>query len=136
LCDEYFHIPHRGEHRGIGGIFFDHLNNDNPQKLLSFVTNCANAFIPAYMPIVEKRKDMYFTQANKYWQHLMRGRYVEFILSCDRGIRFGLASGMVKEESVFNCMPPAASWEYDDQPIPGSQEAILKEVLKNPRDWL
>jgi len=136
LCDEYFHIPHRGENRGIGGIFFDNLNNDHPEKLLGFVTGCADAFIPAYMPIVERRKDMHFTPANKYWQHLIRGRYVEFILSCDRGIRFGLASGMVKQESVFNCMPPAARWEYDDQPVPGSEEAMLKEVLKNPRDWL
>jgi coproporphyrinogen III oxidase len=135
-CDEYFHIPHRGEHRGIGGIFFDHLNQGNSQKLLSFVTNCADAFLPAYIPIVERRKDMPFTEENKYWQHLVRGRYVEFILSCDRGIRFGLASGMVKQQSVFNCMPPAASWEYDDQPVPGSKEAMLKEVLKNPRNWL
>ncbi|RCJ40755.1 coproporphyrinogen III oxidase [Nostoc minutum NIES-26] len=135
-CDEYFHIPHRGERRGIGGIFFDHLNKGNSQKLLSFITNCADAFLPAYMPIVERRKDMSFTEKNKYWQRLVRGRYVEFILSCDRGIRFGLASGMVKQQSVFNCMPPAASWEYDDQPAPGSQEAMLKEVLKNPREWL
>ncbi|WP_341526715.1 oxygen-dependent coproporphyrinogen oxidase [Nostoc sp. UHCC 0302] len=135
-CDEYFHIPHRGENRGIGGIFFDHLNQGNPEKLLSFVTNCAEAFIPAYMPIVERRKDMNFTEENKNWQRLVRGRYAEFILSCDRGIRFGLASGMVKQQSVFNCMPPAASWQYDDQPIPGSQEAMLREVLKNPRNWL
>ncbi|MCG6136459.1 MAG: oxygen-dependent coproporphyrinogen oxidase [Nostoc sp. LLA-1] len=135
-CDEYFHIPHRGEHRGIGGIFFDHLNHGDAQKLLSFVTHCADAFLPAYIPIVERRKDMPFTEENKYWQRLVRGRYVEFILSCDRGIRFGLASGMVKQQSVFNCMPPAASWEYDDQPVPGSKEAMLKEVLKNPRNWL
>ncbi|QSJ16339.1 oxygen-dependent coproporphyrinogen oxidase [Nostoc sp. UHCC 0702] len=136
LCDEYFHIPHRGESRGIGGIFFDHLNKDNPQKLLAFVTNCTEAFLPAYMPIVQRRKDMTFTERNKYWQRLVRGRYVEFILSCDRGLRFGLASGMVKQQSVFNCMPPSASWEYDDQPLPGSKEAILREVLKNPREWL
>ncbi|QOV24402.1 oxygen-dependent coproporphyrinogen oxidase [Anabaenopsis elenkinii] len=136
LCDEYFHIQHRGEHRGIGGIFFDHLNNQDPQKLFDFVTDCANAFIPAYIPILERRKDMSFTRLNKYWQHLVRGRYVEFILSCDRGVRFGLASGMVNQQSVFNCMPPVASWEYDDQPIPGTKEAILKEVLKNPREWL
>ncbi|MBH8554356.1 oxygen-dependent coproporphyrinogen oxidase [Nostocaceae cyanobacterium CENA357] len=135
-CDEYFHIPHRGESRGIGGIFFDHLNQGNPQELLALVTHCADSFLPAYMPIVERRKDMNFTEQNKYWQRLVRGRYVEFILSCDRGLRFGLASGMVKQQSVFNCMPPAASWEYDDQPIPGSKEAMLKEVLKNPREWL
>lgn len=135
-CDEYFYISHRAESRGIGGIFFDHLNERNIQELLSFVTDCTEAFIPAYIPIVERRKDMVFTEENKYWQRIVRGRYVEFILSCDRGARFGLASGMVNTQSVFNCMPPAASWQYDDQPAPGSNEAMLREVLKNSREWL
>jgi coproporphyrinogen III oxidase len=135
-CDEYFYIPHRGESRGIGGIFFDHLNERNVQELLSFVTDCTEAFIPAYIPIVERRKDMVFTEENKYWQRLVRGRYVEFILTSDRGMRFGLASGMVNAQSVFNCMPPAVCWKYDDQPTPGSNEAMLREALKNPRQWL
>ncbi len=135
-CDEYFYIPHRGESRGIGGIFFDHLKEPNVQKLLSFVTDCTKAFVPAYIPIVERRKDIVFTEENKYWQRLVRGRYVEFILISDRGIRFGLASGMVNHQSVFNCMPPAACWEYNDQPAPSSKEAMLREVLKNPREWL
>lgn len=135
-CDQYFYIPHRGESRGIGGIFFDYLKERNAEELLSFVTDCTEAFVPAYMPIVERRKDMVFTEENKYWQRLVRGRYVEFILTSDRGIRFGLASGMVNQQSVFNCMPPAACWEYDDQPAPGSNEAMLREVLKNPREWL
>lgn len=135
-CDEYFHIQHRGENRGIGGIFFDHLNEPKAEELLSFVTDCAEAFILAYMPIVERRKDMSFTEENKYWQRLVRGRYVEFILTSDRGIRFGLASGMVNQQSVFNCMPPEACWKYDDQPAPGSREALLRELLKKPREWL
>jgi coproporphyrinogen III oxidase len=135
-CDEYFYIQHRGESRGVGGIFFDHLNERNVQELLSFVTDCTEAFVPAYIPIVEIRKNTVFTEENKYWQRLVRGRYVEFILTSDRGIRFGLASGMVNQQSVFNCMPPVACWEYDDQPAPGSQEARLKEVLKNQREWL
>lgn len=135
-CDDYFFIRHRGETRGIGGIFFDHLNDYNPQKILAFITDCSEAFVHAYMPIVEKRKDMPFTKENKYWQRLVSGRYVEFILTSDRGIRFGLESGMVSQQSVFNCMPPGASWQYDDQPSPGSEEAMLREVLKNTREWV
>jgi coproporphyrinogen III oxidase len=135
-CDEYFYVSHRGESRGIGGIFFDHLNDRPVQELLAFVTDCTEAFVPAYIPIVERRKDMTFTEENKHWQRIVRGRYVEFILTSDRGARFGLASGMVNQQSVFNCMPPAASWTYDDQPALGSNEAMLREVLKNPREWL
>ncbi|BAY49700.1 coproporphyrinogen III oxidase [Scytonema sp. HK-05] len=135
-CDEYFHISHRGESRGIGGIFFDHLNDRTVEELLSFVTDCTEAFVPAYIPLVERRKDMAFTEENKYWQCIVRGRYVEFILTSDRGARFGLASGMVNVQSVFNCMPPVADWKYDDQPTLGTQEAMLREVLKTPREWL
>lgn len=135
-CDDYFYLPHRGESRGIGGIFFDHLKEEHTQQLLAFVTDCTKAFVRAYIPIVERRKDMPFTEENKHWQRLVRGRYVEFILMRDRGLRFGLESGMVNSQSVFNCMPPGACWEYDDQPIPGSQEARLKELLQNPREWV
>ena len=88
------------------------------------------------MPIVERRKDMDFTEENKNWQRLVRGRYAEFILTSDRGARFGIASGMVNHQSVFNCMPPAASWAYDDRPVLGSDEAKLREVLRNPREWV
>lgn len=134
-CDEYFYVSHRGESRGVGGIFFDHLNQRPQEELLGFVKDCTEAFIPAYMPIVKQRKDLEFTEENKHWQHIVRGRYVEFILTSDRGARFGLASGMVNPQSVFNCMPPLASWKYDDQPILGTQEATLREVLKQPREW-
>lgn len=135
-CDEYFYVSHRRENRGIGGIFFDHLNDRPVEELLSFVTDCAEAFISSYLPIVEKRKEMLFTQKNRLWQQIIRGRYVEFILTSDRGTRFGLASGMVNPQSIFNCMPPIACWQYDDQSLKGTQEAMLTEVLKKPREWL
>jgi coproporphyrinogen III oxidase len=135
-CDEYFHVSHRGESRGIGGIFFDRLNDRSLEELLAFVSNCTEAFVPAYLPIVERRKDMKFTPENLHWQRIVRGRYVEFILTADRGARFGLASGMVNHQSVFNCMPPTASWMYDDRPAPSTEEATLREVLKNPRAWV
>lgn len=135
-CDEYFYLPHRGEHRGVGGIFFDHLQDRDGETLFSFVKTCSEAFIPAYMPIVAKRKDMEFTEQNKYWQRLRRGRYAEFILLHDRGIRFGLASGIVSTQSVLNCMPGEAFWDYNDQPIADSQEAMLIEVVKNAREWV
>jgi coproporphyrinogen III oxidase len=88
------------------------------------------------MPIVAKRKDMEFTEQNKYWQRLRRGRYAEFILLHDRGVRFGLASGIVSTQSVLNCMPGEAFWDYNDQPIADSQEAMLLEVVKNSREWV
>ncbi|MBW4628883.1 MAG: oxygen-dependent coproporphyrinogen oxidase [Brasilonema octagenarum HA4186-MV1] len=135
-CDQYFYLPHRGECRGVGGIFFDNLQDYDAETLFSFVKTCSEAFIPAYIPIVEKRKDMEFTQQNKYWQHLRRGRYAEFILLHDRGVRFGLASGIVSTQSVLNCMPAEAFWNYNDEPTTDSQEATLLEVLRNPHKWV
>jgi coproporphyrinogen III oxidase len=135
-CDEYFYLPHRSECRGVGGIFFDYLQDRDAENLLSFVKSCTEAFVPSYIPIVEKRKDLEFTEQNKYWQRLRRGRYAEFILLYDRGVRFGLASGIVSTQSVLNCMPGEAFWNYNDQPDPDSQEALLLEVVKNPREWV
>ena len=135
-CDDYFFIKHRDETRGIGGIFFDQLNDRDPEEILGFVKDSTEAFVPAYMPIVERRKDSSFTEENKYWQRIVRGRYVEFILTSDRGVHFGLEGGMVSPQSVFNCMAPEASWKYDDTPLPGSKEAVLREVLSNPRKWV
>lgn len=135
-CDQYFYLPHRGECRGVGGIFFDHLQDREADQLCSFVETCSQAFIQAYMPIVEKRKDMEFTAENRYWQRLRRGRYAEFILLNDRGTRFGLETGIVHTQSVLNCMPGEAFWSYDDQPSLDSQEAKLIETLKNPQDWI
>ncbi|MBD2096711.1 oxygen-dependent coproporphyrinogen oxidase [Trichocoleus sp. FACHB-591] len=135
-CDEYFYLPHRGECRGVGGIFFDYLQDRDVESLFSLVTTCSEAFLPAYIPLIEKRKDMEFTQQHKYWQRLRRGRYAEFILLHDRGVRFGLTSGIVNTQSVLNCMPGEACWNYSDQPIHGSQEEKLLEVLRNPREWV
>jgi coproporphyrinogen III oxidase len=135
-CDQYFYLPHRGEARGVGGIFFDYLQEYDAETLLSFVKTCSEAFVPAYFPIVEKRKDMEFTEQNKYWQRLRRGRYAEFILLHDRGVRFGLASGIVSAQSVLNCMPGEAFWYYNDQPFLDTQETMLLDVVRNPREWV
>lgn len=135
-CDEYFYLPHRQECRGVGGIFFDNLQEGDAETLLELVKTCSEAFIPSYIPIVEKRKDMKFTEQNKYWQHIRRGRYAEFILMHDRGVQFGLASGIVNTQSVLNCMPGEAFWNYDDRPVAGGLEAKLVEILKNPKSWV
>lgn len=134
-CDDYFYLPHRHEHRGIGGIFLGNLNTYHKQMLADLTTSCAEAFLPAYLPIVERRKDLPFTEAHTRWQRLRRGRYVEFNLVNDRGTAFGLKTdGRV--ESILMSLPPIAGWEYDYQPAPTSEEARLLEVLKNPRQWV
>jgi coproporphyrinogen III oxidase len=134
-CDEYFFIPHRGECRGIGGIFFDHLHDREQDFYFSFVTACAEAFVPSYIPIVEKRRHLPFTARQKSWQQLRRGRYVEFNLIYDRGTTFGLKTGG-RTESILMSLPHTAAWEYDYQPDAGSPEAVMLDVLKNPREWL
>jgi coproporphyrinogen III oxidase len=134
-CDQYFVIAHRGERRGVGGIFFDDLNDREPEKLLAFVRDCAQAFTTAYVPLVEKRCRMPFTDQQKAWQQLRRGRYVEFNLVYDRGTLFGLrTNGRI--ESILMSLPLTARWEYDAAPEAGSPESELTEVLRTPRDWL
>ncbi len=134
-CDEYFYIPHREECRGVGGIFFDDLHDRDPGTLFAFSKECAEAFVPAYVPLVEKRKDAEYTEAQERWRMLRRGRYVEFNLVYDRGTTFGLRTGG-RIESILMSLPLHARWEYDVQPEPGSEEAKIAEVLKNPRDWI
>jgi coproporphyrinogen III oxidase len=134
-CDDYFYLSHRGERRGIGGIFFDHLKDRDAEFYLAFVTDCAEAFVPAYFPLIEKRKDMPFTAEQKTWQQLRRGRYVEFNLIHDRGTTFGLKTGG-RVESILMSLPRTAAWEYEHQPVVGSPEATTIEVLKNPREWV
>ncbi|PGH13741.1 hypothetical protein AJ79_03440 [Helicocarpus griseus UAMH5409] len=164
-CDDYFHIPHRGEARGVGGIFFDdldaefftrsHSSSQNPQEaLFSFVTDALSSFLPSYVPIIEKRKDMHFTQAEKEWQQLRRGRYVEFNLVYDRGTSFGLRTPGARVESILMSLPRTAEWKYMD-PVSGTRiddgtgadeeqglgedkarERELIKVLKNPRQWV
>ncbi|PHT35827.1 Oxygen-dependent coproporphyrinogen-III oxidase, chloroplastic [Capsicum baccatum] len=134
-CDDYFYIKHRGERRGLGGIFFDDLNDYDQEMLLSFSTECANSVIPAYIPIVEKRKDTPFTDEHKAWQQLRRGRYVEFNLVYDRGTTFGLKTGG-RIESILVSLPLTARWEYDHQPVEGSEEWKLLDACINPKEWL
>jgi coproporphyrinogen III oxidase len=132
-CDTYFYLPHRGEARGVGGIFFDYLEGDL-EALFAFVRDCGNAFVPAYLPIVARRKDRPFTAAQKHFQEYRRGRYAEFNLVYDRGTLFGLKTGG-RTESILMSLPPVARWLYDYQPAPGSAEAELTEYWLKPRDW-
>lgn len=133
-CDDYFLIAHRGERRGIGGIFFDDMHDRSPEALLAFVTECAQALLPSYLPILEKRRSLPFEDHHKQWQQLRRGRYVEFNLVYDRGTVFGLKT-MGRIESILMSLPLTARWEYDHAPPQGSEEAGLLEVLRKPRSW-
>jgi coproporphyrinogen III oxidase len=131
-CDEYFFLAHRGEARGVGGIFFDYLEGDQ-EKLLAFVEDCGAAFIDAYMPIARRRMHEQYGERERRFQEFRRGRYVEFNLIYDRGTLFGLKTGG-RIESILMSLPPLARWLYDYHPEPGSREAELYEFLK-PRDW-
>jgi coproporphyrinogen III oxidase len=129
-CDEYFYLPHRGETRGVGGIFFDQL----PQDQFDFVRSCGESFISAYLPIVQRRRHDSYDERERQFQLLRRGRYVEFNLLYDRGTTFGLKTdGRV--ESILMSLPPLVRWEYDPQFPNGSREAGLKDWLR-ARDWL
>lgn len=134
-CDEYFYIPHHGERRGVRGIFFDNLNERDPETLLAFATDCAHAFALAYLPLIKRRKDLPYTTAQKHWQQVRRGRYVEFNLVYDRGTLFGRKTGG-RPESILMSLPLMARWEYDVHPAPQSCEARLLEMLSHPREWL
>lgn len=133
-ADRYFLIPHRNETRGLGGIFFDDLNDRDPDTIFEFSKEAVNSVVKAYGPIVEAHKDDPFTEKEKQWQLMRRGRYVEFNLVYDRGTLFGLQSGG-RTESILMSLPPLVSWRYNWKPEPGSDEAILYDYLK-PRDWL
>ena len=134
-CDDYFHLPHRSEQRGIGGLFFDDLNKMGFEQSFAFMQSVGNHFIDAYLPILERRKDTHFEQQHRDWQLLRRGRYVEFNLVHDRGTLFGLQSGG-RTESILMSMPPLVSWEYRATPKEGSQEAALLTDFLTPKDWL
>lgn len=156
-CDKYFYIPHRKESRGIGGIFFDDLdasaqpNSKNPQEdLFQFVTSGLESFLPSYLPIIKKRKDMPFSPKQKEWQQIRRGRYVEFNLIEDRGTSFGLRTPSARIEAILMSLPLTARWEYM-HPICGTgveadvegdaesdveKEKEMMEVLKNPKEWI
>ncbi|XP_042913031.1 oxygen-dependent coproporphyrinogen-III oxidase [Parasteatoda tepidariorum] len=134
-CDEYFFIKHRGECRGVGGIFFDDLDTPDQESCFKFISTCAQNVIPSYLPIVQKNKDKGYSYADRQWQLIRRGRYVEFNLIYDRGTKFGLMTPGARYESILMSLPSIAKWQYCHSPAPNSKEAKLLEVLKNPRDW-
>lgn len=138
-CDEYFVNSHRNhEMRGVGGIFYDHLRaaeGFDIEKLMRFQQSNGNCFLKAYIPIVEKRKDIHFNDQNKYWQEIRRGRYVEFNLLHDRGTIFGLKTNG-RTESILMSLPPTVRFDYNYQPAVGSEEEKLLNVCLHPKDWL
>ena len=134
-CDDYFYLPHRGEARGIGGLFFDDLNAPGFDKSFALMRAIGDSYIEAYQPIVQKRKAMPWTEAQRDFQLHRRGRYVEFNLVYDRGTLFGLQSGG-RTESILMSLPPLVKWDYQWAPAPGSEESRLYDVLGCPRDWL
>lgn len=134
-CDEYFYLKHRGETRGVGGLFFDDLNQWGFERSFAFMRAVGEAFITAYQPIVERRKQTPFTDAQRQFQLYRRGRYVEFNLVFDRGTLFGLQSGG-RTESILMSMPPLVRWEYGFVPAEGSAEALLYQRYLQPQDWL
>ena len=138
-CDEYFANHHRNEEmRGIGGIFYDHIRTDeniDAEKLFSFQQANGNSFIEAYIPIVEKRKDIPYNDQQKYWQQIRRGRYVEFNLIHDRGTIFGLKTNG-RTESILMSLPPTVRFDYNYQPVSGSEEDKLLQACLHPKDWL
>jgi coproporphyrinogen III oxidase len=132
-ADTYFFLPHRGEHRGVGGIFFDGLEGDL-SRTAAFARELPRAFLDAYLAVVARRRDLPYGDAERRWQEIRRGRYVEFNLVHDRGTLFGLETrGRI--ESVLMSLPPRVRWPYDHRPEPGSREAALLEVLRQARDW-
>lgn len=138
-ADNYFFLPHRNETRGVGGIFFDRLNQESTglekEELASFVIDLGNLFAPLYGHFMLKNSDIPFQESHKKWQSLRRGRYVEFNLAFDRGTKFGLETGG-RTESILMSLPAQASWEYDYHPAQGSDEELTLNTLKKGIDWI
>jgi coproporphyrinogen III oxidase len=134
-CDEYFYLKHRQEPRGIGGLFFDDLNEWGFERTFDFMQSVGDHYVPAYLPIVKKRCDTPYGERERDFQLYRRGRYVEFNLVYDRGTLFGLQSGG-RTESILMSLPPLVRWQYNWRPEPGSEEARLYERYLKPRDWL
>ena len=134
-CDDYFYLKHRGEPRGIGGLFFDDLNEPDFNTSFAFMRSIGDHYIPAYTPIVEKRMHHPYAERERDFQMYRRGRYVEFNLVYDRGTLFGLQTGG-RTESILMSLPPVVKWRYDWQPEPGSPEAELYDKFLKPKDWI
>ena len=137
-CDDYFWNAHRNEARGIGGLFFDYCKATEAMPMenwFNFVSEVGNSFLEAYLPILKKRKDLPFTEAQKTWQEIRRGRYVEFNLVHDKGTLFGLkTNGRI--ESILMSLPAKVQWVYDHQPEKGSEEEKLIKILESPINWI
>lgn len=134
-CDDYFFLKHRNEARGVGGLFFDDLNQPGFEQSFAFMQAVGNGYLDAYLPIVARRRDQAWGHRERQFQLYRRGRYVEFNLVWDRGTLFGLQSGG-RTESILMSMPPLVRWEYGYQPEPGSPEAALYTDFLPPRDWV
>lgn len=134
-CDEYFYLKHRDETRGVGGLFFDDLNEEGFDKSFAFMKSVGDHYIPAYVPIVHKRKEMPYGERERDFQLYRRGRYVEFNLVFDRGTLFGLQTGG-RTESILMSLPPLVKFRYNWQPEKGSEEAKLYERYLKPQNWL
>nr|WP_298995860.1 oxygen-dependent coproporphyrinogen oxidase [uncultured Allomuricauda sp.] len=137
-CDEYFWNSHRNEARGVGGLFFDYCKATDSKTIedwFHFVTEVGDSFLEAYVPIVERRKQLDYSQNQRAWQEIRRGRYVEFNLVHDKGTLFGLkTNGRI--ESILMSLPPHVQWRYDHHPEKGSEEERLIQVLQQPKDWV
>lgn len=134
-CDEYFTLPHRGETRGVGGLFFDDFADGGFERCFAFMRSVGDHYLEAYLPIVRRRLETPWGERERDFQLWRRGRYAEFNLVYDRGTRYGLQSGR-RVESVLASLPPLVAWRYDWQPEPGSVEAALPRDFLRPRDWL
>ena len=134
-CDDYFRLKHRQEQRGIGGIFFDDFSEFDAERNFAMLQAVGDAFIQAYQPIIERRKDTPYGERERQFQLYRRGRYVEFNLVWDRGTHFGLQSGG-RTESILLSMPPLVSWSYQRTEADGTEEARLYQHYLQPRDWL
>ena len=134
-CDEYFYLKHRNEPRGVGGLFFDDLNAWDFDTSFAFMRSVGDAYVPAYLPIVQRRRDTEYGERERNFQLYRRGRYVEFNLVYDRGTIFGLQTGG-RTESILMSLPPLVRWQYDWHPEPGTPEAVLYERYLKPREWV
>lgn len=134
-CDQYFYLPHRNETRGIGGLFFDDLHRWDFNTCFALVSSIGDSFLAAYLPIVQKRKDLTYSAEQRDFQLYRRGRYVEFNLLQDRGTLFGIQS-KGRTESILASLPPLVKWRYNWQPTPGTPEARLYSDFLRPRDWI
>jgi len=134
-ADEYFHNSFRDEHQGVGGIFYDDFSEPDLESCFNFVSSCCDAVLPSYIPIVKKHMGKKYSETEKQWQEIRRGRNIEFNLVCDRGIRFGFSAPGIHADSFLLVLPFTAKWKYMHTPEEGSEEHKMLEVLKKPREW-